>query len=48
LKTAMVPVNLVNEVQGVGFDYNLSTRAVIENLVAGHRVVWERQMLLEK
>ena len=48
LKTAMVPVNLVHEVEGVGFDYNLSTRTVVENLLAGHRVVWERQMLLEK
>lgn len=46
LKTAMVPVNLVNEVQGVGFDYNLSTKTVVENLVAGHRVVWEQSMVL--
>ncbi len=48
LKTAMVPVNLVNEIKGVGFDFNLSTRTITENLLAGHRVVWERRVLLEK
>lgn len=46
LKTAMVPVNLVNEVHAMGFDYGLSTRTVTENLLAGHRVVWEQRVLL--
>jgi hypothetical protein len=46
LKTAMVPVNLVNEVQGVGFDYNMTTTTVVANLMAGHRVVWERDVVL--
>ena len=46
LKTAMVPVNLVNEVQGVGFDYNMTTQTVVQNLMSGHRVVWERQIVL--
>ena len=46
LKSAMVPVNLVNEVQGVGFDYGMTTQSVIQNLVAGHRVIWERRVTL--
>ena len=46
LKTAMVPVNLVNEVHGVGFDFNLSQREITESLVAGHRVVWERSVVV--
>ncbi|HSZ56339.1 MAG TPA: multiheme c-type cytochrome [Tepidisphaeraceae bacterium] len=46
LKTAMVPVNLVNEVQVVGFDYSMTTKTIVQNLVAGHRVVWERSVVL--
>ena len=47
LKTAMVPVNLVNEVHDVGFDFNLSQRTITESLVAGHRVVWEKRVVLQ-
>ena len=36
LKAAMVPVNLVNEIRDVGFDYNMSARDIAENLVHGH------------
>ena len=36
LKAAMVPVNLVNEIKDVGFDYGMSARDVAENLVHGH------------
>lgn len=46
LKTAMVPVNLVNEVKSMGFDYGLSFATVVENLKAGHRVVWEKRVVL--
>ncbi len=48
LKTAMVPANLVREVQDVGFDYNMSASEIRENLLAGHRVVWEREVVLGK
>lgn len=69
LKAAMVPVNLVDFIKGVGFDYNMSARDVssvlvhghvdesgnlviwdedsddpIDNQVAGHQVVWEREL----
>lgn len=46
LKSAMVPVNLVNEVQRVGFDYNLTAAELTHNLVAGHLVLWERRATL--
>lgn len=46
LKAAMVPVNLVNEIRDVGFDYGMSARQVADNLVAGHQVIWEREVPL--
>lgn len=36
LKAAMVPVNLVNEIKDVGFDYGLSARDISETLAFGH------------
>ncbi len=47
LKAAMVPVNLVHEIKDVGFDYFMSARDVAERVVAGHLVLWERQLALE-
>ena len=71
LKAAMVPVNLVNAIKDVGFDYGLSARDVAEvlahghvdaegapviwnidsdspedNQVAGHQVIWEKEIVL--
>lgn len=46
LKAAMVPVNLINEIRDVGFDYNLSARDVAESLVSGHQIIWEREVPL--
>ena len=46
LKSAMVPVNLVNEVKDVGFDYNLPVETIRQNLLAGHKVIWERKVKL--
>lgn len=46
LKAAMVPVNLINEIRDVGFDYNMSARDVADRLVAGHQVVWEREIVI--
>ena len=42
LKSAMIPVNLVNAIKGVGFDYGMSPRDIAEGVVAGHHVLWER------
>jgi hypothetical protein len=48
IKTAMVPVNLVNDIRTIGFDYNLSPYQITQNLIAGHQVVWARDMVLMK
>jgi hypothetical protein len=34
----MVPVNLINEISALGFDYNLSPREVAKRVAFGHRV----------
>jgi len=44
LKAAMVPVNLIDEIKGVGFDYGMSPREVADAVVAGHQVLWERMV----
>ncbi len=44
----MVPINLVNEIKDVGFDYFMSAREVAEAVVAGHLVLWEREVELER
>ena len=44
LKAAMVPVNLIDAIQDVGFDYNMSPREVADGVVAGHQVVWTKQL----
>jgi hypothetical protein len=46
LKAAMVPVNLVHEIQDVGFDYSMSPRSIADGVVAGHLVLWERTTTL--
>ena len=40
----MVPVNLIHEIQHVGFDYGMSPKEVAEKVVEGHLVLWEREM----
>ncbi len=42
LRAAMVPVNLVREIMSMGFDYNMTPREVVDNLLAGHHLLWER------
>ncbi|MEP6657503.1 MAG: multiheme c-type cytochrome [Betaproteobacteria bacterium] len=46
LKAAMVPVNLVQEIQFVGFDYGMSPREVADAVVAGHQILVERTATL--
>ncbi len=36
--TQMIPVNLIPEIAGVGFDYNMSPMEVAKRVVHGHRV----------
>lgn len=47
LKAGMVPVNLVAEIQDVGFDYGMSPREVADRVVAGHDVLWQEQVTVD-
>ena len=39
---AMVPINLIQEIQHVGFDYNMSPRDVADAIKAGHNKLWDK------
>lgn len=47
LKAAMIPVNLVNRISGIGFDYNMSAREIADRVVEGHTLVAERELTIE-
>lgn len=47
LIAGMVPVNLVHEVSEVGFDFMMTPRQVADRLVAGHQVLWEKEVVVE-
>ena len=38
----MIPINLINEIKVVGFDYYMSPRDIAEGVLAGHQVLWEK------
>ena len=42
----MVPVNLIAEIQDVGFDYFMSPREVADRVVEGAQILWERDIPL--
>ena len=42
LIAGMMPANLVNDIQTVGFDYGMSPRQIANNIVAGHLVLHEQ------
>jgi Cytochrome c554 and c-prime len=42
----MVPVNLLTEIQHVGFDYGMSPKQVADNLVARADTVWDRTWII--
>lgn len=44
LKTGMIPINLIFEIQGVGFDYGMSPRDVADAVVKGHQVLYEHKV----
>ncbi len=48
LISQMVPVNLVHEIQGVGFDYFMSPREIATRVVDGAQILWEREISLER
>ena len=47
LKAAMIPVNLVAEIMGVGFDYGMSPAEIARAVVEGHQVLWTREADVE-
>ena len=47
LIVGMVPINLINEIKDVGFDYGMSPREVADGVLAGHVVLWERDASFE-
>jgi hypothetical protein len=46
LIAGMIPPNLVDEIQHVGFDYGLSPRKVAARVVAGRQVLWDEEVVL--
>ena len=42
-----VPVNLVLEVQDMGFDYGMSPKDVVDGLLAGHVIFHEREVVFD-
>ncbi|MEM7167373.1 MAG: multiheme c-type cytochrome [Planctomycetota bacterium] len=46
LIAGMVPVNLVDAIKDVGFDYGMSPREVADKIVEGHLVLWESAVVL--
>ncbi|MBI4551381.1 MAG: hypothetical protein HY710_03885 [Candidatus Latescibacteria bacterium] len=47
LLAGMVPVNLVHEVEGVGFDYGMSTRQVADAIVERHALLGEYEAIID-
>ncbi len=44
LKAAAVPVNLIDAIKQVGFDYGMSARQVAAGIVDQHMMIWEKEM----
>lgn len=42
----MVPVNLIDDIQEVGFDYGLSPRTIADRVVQGAHILWERTVVV--
>ena len=42
----MIPPNLVDEIQHVGFDYGLSPREVAQRVVDGRQILWDEEVVL--
>ena len=47
LKAGMIPINLLDAIKAVGFDYGLSLRTIAERVVAGHEVLWEKSRSID-
>jgi hypothetical protein len=47
LIAGMIPINLLNVIQIVGFDFSMSPRQVGEGVIGGYQVLWERDVPLQ-
>ncbi len=47
LIAGMIPVNLINAIKVVGFDYGMSAREVADRVVDGHLVLWETDLEID-
>lgn len=47
LVVGMIPINLINTIQDVGFDFDMSPREVGDALVAGHESLWKKTIAFE-
>lgn len=47
LKAAMIPVNLIGAIMGVGFDYGMTPRQIADAVVDGHQVLWSDELWME-
>jgi len=47
LKAAMIPVNLVAEISPIGFDYGMSARDVANGVLAGHQVLYKKELIIK-
>jgi cytochrome c554/c'-like protein len=43
----MVPVNLMRDISGVGFDYSLSPREVAYRVASGARILWDKTVTID-
>jgi len=43
LVAGMIPINLLNVIQIVGFDYGMSAKQIGDAIVEGHQVLWTEQ-----
>jgi nitrate/TMAO reductase-like tetraheme cytochrome c subunit len=47
LIAGMVPVNLIDAIKDVGFDYGMSARAVADKIVQGHQTLWTKTVTID-
>ena len=47
LVLGMVPVNLIDDIKEVGFDYGMSPRDVAEGVLKGHVTLWEHDVAFD-
>ena len=47
LISQMVPVNLIDAIKGVGFDYGMSPKLIADRVVAGAITVWEKDAVVK-